>query len=322
MAQQQPQKQMPIKVPVGWKPSDAESLTKKKSEKLVGKEKMLQGLSLSFDLYNLGSRILGNYGGPEAALRVNLWHTYFPVFEAGVGMTNYTNEETNINYKTNAPYFRIGIDKNMLRNKKDFARLYAGFRYGFSAFKYSVKAPPQTDNIWGGQYYLNRTGVASTWGWLELGVGIDVRIVSFFHLGIGARYKMKLHATDNGNTEPWYVPGFGTVDTRWTLNYSLTFDISRGNRKKIKAGEVLPPEHQLQRTPSDSLSSDAKKTIGNEAIQKAQKAHEQAEAAHKQAEKASKNARRTINSSEADKHSESSVETTVPKVAGKRNTSE
>lgn len=311
---------MPIKVPMGWKPADAGASAKKKSEKLVGKEKMLQGLSLSFDLYNLGSRMLGSYGGPEAALRLNLWHTYFPVFEAGVGMTNHTDDVTNINYKANAPYFRIGIDKNMLRNKKDFARLYAGFRYGFSAFKYSVKAPPQTDEIWGGEYYLNRTGVSSTWGWLELGVGIDVRVVSFFHLGIGARYKMKLHATNNGSTEPWYIPGFGTAGTRWALNYSLTFDISRGNRKKTKPGEVVPPEHQIQRTPSDSLSSDAKKNSSNEAARKAQKAHEQAEAAHKQAEKASKEAKRIEQSSETDKRTESSVEITVPKVADKRNT--
>lgn len=312
---------MPIKVPKGWTPGKTESSAKKKGEKLVGKEKMLQGLSLSFDLYNLGTRLLGSYGGPEAALRMNLWHTYFPVFEAGVGMTNHTDATTNINYKANAPYFRVGIDKNMLRDKKDFARLYAGFRYGFSSFKYSVKSPPQTDNIWGGQYSVNQSGVSSTWGWLELGMGIDVRIVRFFHLGIGARYKVKLHTTKNENSEPWYVPGFGTADTRWALNYNLTFDISRGSgKKKLKPGETLPPEQQLQRSP-DGTKPGGKQVApaDNEAAQKAQKAHEQAEAAHKEAEKASKEAKRQIKRNEkVSGAEETSAGMDAPKAAGKR----
>lgn len=312
---------MPIKVPKGWTPGETESSAKKKGEKLVGKEKMLQGLSLSFDLYNLGTRLLGSYGGPEAALRMNLWHTYFPVFEAGVGMTNHTDATTNINYKANAPYFRVGIDKNMLRDKKDFARLYAGFRYGFSSFKYSVKSPPQTDNIWGGQYSVNQSGVSSTWGWLELGMGIDVRIVRFFHLGIGARYKVKLHTTKNENSEPWYVPGFGTADTRWALNYNLTFDISRGSgKKKLKPGETLSPEQQLQRSP-DGTKPGGKQVApaDNEAAQKAQKAHEQAEAAHKEAEKASKEAKRQMKQNEkVSGAEETSAGTDAPKAAGKR----
>lgn len=285
---------------------------------------MLQGLSLSFDLYNLASRVLGNFGGPEAALRVNLWHTYFPVFEAGFGLTNYTDATTNINYKANAPYFRIGIDKNVLRNKKDYARVYAGFRYGFSSFKYSVKAPPQTDEIWGGQYSLNKSGVSATWGWLELGVGIDVRIVSFFHLGLGARYKMKLHATKNENTEPWYIPGFGTSGTRWALNYNLTFDISRGMMKKVTTGATIPPDQQLQRTLGSGKSSGRKGAESNEAVRKAQEAHEKAEAAHQEAEKTSKEVKeqQVKQVPDTEKTDDSTVESSDPKAAGKRKVSE
>ncbi len=247
LAQENPQQRpVPVKVPRGWTPKVDEK-GKKKTEKLVGKEKALQGLSLSFDVYNFATRFLGSYGGPEAALRVNLWHTYFPVFEAGVGMTNHTDDETNVNYKTNAPYFRIGIDKNMLRDKKDFCRLYAGFRYGFSPFKYSVKAPPVTDPIWGGQYSLNQTGVSATWGWLEVGIGLDVRVWRNLHLGLGARYKAKLHTSKNEFSEPWYVPGYGLSGSHWALNYSVIFDLSRGNGKKKKAVQVTPAASTIKR---------------------------------------------------------------------------
>lgn len=308
--QQQPVRRLPVKVPKGWKAGDAEPLEKQKSDKLVGNEKMLQGLSLSFDLYNLATRFLGSYGGPEAALRINLWHTYFPVFEAGVGMTNHTDGQTNINYKTNAPYFRIGVDKNMLRNKKDFARLYAGFRYGFSSFKYSVKAPPQIDPIWGGEYSLNQSNVASTWGWLELGLGIDVKVLRFVHLGLGARYKVKLHTTKNENSEPWYVPGFGTSGSRWALNYNLIFDLSRGSGKQqLKEGETLPPEQQLKRGKPDGKTRKGTTPESEEAAKKAQEAHEKAEAAHKEAEKASKEAKQMPEKSG------------VPKAVGKRSES-
>lgn len=319
-----------MKVPKGWKAGDADPGVKKKSDKLVGREKMLQGLSLSFDLYNLASRFLGSYGALETALRVNLWHTYFPVFEAGVGMTNHTDAETNINYKANAPYFRIGIDKNMLRDKKDFARLYAGFRYGFTSFKYSVDAPPQTDEIWGGQYSLQQSGITSTWGWLELGIGIQVRIVRFFHLGLGARYKVKLHHSKNEFSEPWYVPGFGTSGSHWALNYKLIFDISKGSRKaKTSAAGPLPPDRQLRRTPGNDKYSGTRQDSVSVAAQKAQEAHRKAEEAHKAASEASESARKQ-QKQQADKEAETSttgqtgapVEITVPKAAGKRHVSQ
>lgn len=291
---------------------------------------MLQGLSLSFDLYNLASRFLGSYGALEAGLRVNLWHTYYPVFEAGVGMTNHTDAETNISYKANAPYFRIGIDKNMLRDKKDFARLYAGFRYGFTSFKYSVASPPQTDGIWGGQYSLNQSGIASTWGWLELGVGIQVRIVRFFHLGLGARYKVKLHQSKNENSEPWYIPGFGTANSHWALNYNLVFDISKGSRKKgTGAAGTIPPDQQLQRTPKDIGTSGQPQTDTDAATQKAQEAHKKAEEAHKAATDASESVKKQQKKQTAKKgrttvsgKNDAPVEVTVPKAAGKRSMSE
>lgn len=329
-AQQQPARPLPVKVPKGWKPGDADPGVKKNDDKLVGREKMLQGLSLSFDVYNFATRFLGSYGGPEAALRVNLWDTWFPVFEAGVGMTDHTDDQTNINYKANAPYFRIGVDKNMLRNKKDFARLYAGFRYGFTSFKYSVDAPPQTDEIWGGQYYLNQSGVTSTWGWLELGVGIQVRIIRFFHLGLGARYKVKLHHTNNEFSEPWYVPGYGTAGSHWALNYSLIFDLSKGSFEKPKpTGGIIPPDRQIQRGPSKGKASGKPQTEAEKAAQKAQEAHKKAEAAHKAASEASESVKKQqkeqeakANETPASTDTGEPVEITVPKAAGKRNTSE
>ena len=77
-----------------------------------------RGFAVSFDLVGPAMLMLSDHGEYEGALRINLHDQWFPIFEAGIGRANHENDEvTEITYKTTAPYFRIGMDWNILNKK-------------------------------------------------------------------------------------------------------------------------------------------------------------------------------------------------------------
>lgn len=99
---------------------------------------LFRGVAVSFDLVGVIQSGLGDYGQYEAAARLNLRDRYFPVVELGVGHADADDVDSGLRYKTSAPYGRVGVDFNVLRNKHDVNRVYVGGRYGYTSFKYDV----------------------------------------------------------------------------------------------------------------------------------------------------------------------------------------
>ena len=76
---------------------------------------VFRGFALSFDLVGAAMMQFSDYGHYEGALRVNIHDEWFPVFELGYGKADHERDEvTRITYRTKAPYFRVGIDKNLV----------------------------------------------------------------------------------------------------------------------------------------------------------------------------------------------------------------
>ena len=108
-------------------------LTKAEQERLRMKQiddsiPLFRGVQAGVDAVGLIQMGVSSYGQIEGLLRVNLKDKYFPVIEAGWGRANERNEVTETSFKTSAPYGKIGIDFNMMRNKHDIYRLYIGAR--------------------------------------------------------------------------------------------------------------------------------------------------------------------------------------------------
>ena len=74
---------------------------------------MFRGFAVSFDLVGVGMLMFSDRGQYEAALRINLHDEWFPILEAGIGKANSDDEMTRIHYSTSAPYFKLGIDRNL-----------------------------------------------------------------------------------------------------------------------------------------------------------------------------------------------------------------
>lgn len=188
---------------------------------------LFRGFSVSFDVVGAAMLAFSDHGEIGGALRINLHDQWFPVFEMGIGRANHEKDEvTGITYKTSAPYFRIGMDWNFLRNKHQSNRLYAGLRYAFTSYKVDVIRDQLPDPVWQSKAGFGVEGLACSMHWAEIVVGIDARIYGPFHLGWDVRYRRRLvhKEGDLGNT--WYVPGFGINDQdKLAANFNVIIDI-------------------------------------------------------------------------------------------------
>lgn len=185
-----------------------------------------RGLQIYADLVGVAQLAVSDYGQYEAGLRVNLKDKYFPVVELGYGEADHHNDVTQTGYNTKAPYGKIGIDFNVLKNKHDIYKVYAGLRYAFTSFKFDVSHPDVKDPVWGNETPYGGSDIKGKYHWAEAVFGVDAKIFGPLHLGWTVRYKRRLKhdIAEMGNC--WYVPGYGKTGSTLitgTFNVMLNF---------------------------------------------------------------------------------------------------
>lgn len=187
---------------------------------------LFRGVAISGDLVGLGQMIMSDYGQYEAALRLNLRDKYFPVIEVGLGKADAEDDITKIKYTTSAPYGRIGVDFNMMKNKHGIYRTYAGFRYAFTSYKFDVTAPPIDDPVWGDEAEYGARDVKGSYHWVEAVFGVDAKIWGPVRLGWSLRYKRRLIHDDGDIGNTWFVPGYGKQGgSRLGGTFNVIFEI-------------------------------------------------------------------------------------------------
>lgn len=186
-----------------------------------------RGFAVSFDLVGPAMIMLSDHGEYEGALRINLHDQWFPIVELGIGHANHKKDEvTGLIYKTTAPYFRIGMDWNILKNKHQANRLYAGFRYAYTHYKADIIREKLPDPVWQSKSDFGVKGTSCSQHWLEGVFGLDAQIVGPFHMGWTIRYKRRIAHQDGEIGNTWYVPGFGINDSdNFSANFNIIFDI-------------------------------------------------------------------------------------------------
>lgn len=188
---------------------------------------LFRGFSVSFDLVGPAQLLLSDHGEIEGALRINLHDQWFPIVEIGVGKANHEKDEvTGITYKTTAPYFRAGIDLNLLKNKHQSNRLYGGIRYAFTSYKADIIREALPDPVWQYESGFGVEGMKCNMHWMELVIGIDAKIFGPLHLGWNVRYKRRISHKEGDIGQTWYVPGFGINDQdNIAANFNVIIDI-------------------------------------------------------------------------------------------------
>ena len=170
---------------------------------------LLSSYGVYTDLCGAAMALMSKWGQYEAGAHMGIKGKYFPAVEIGVGSSNHTDSRSHLHYKTNAPYFRVGIDYNLNKDLASHNRYYVGLRYGFSAFSYDLSGPNIPDDYWGGDYEFDMQNVKGNAHWGELVFGVQTQIWKFIHLGWTARYKARLYEKQGKSGHAYYIPGYG-----------------------------------------------------------------------------------------------------------------
>lgn len=203
--------------------------TRNKAEEKEEKQPLFQGAYAAVDVFGLMNKALGSdINSTEVSVEANLWNKYFPVVEIGYGAMDATDDETDIYYKTSAPYFRIGAGYNVFHKKPYLpGQLLIGLRYGFTSFSYDITAPTLVDPNWGHTSIpFSYKGLKSNASWLELTVGMKAQVYKSFYMGLNVRYRSRISMKKHENSEPLYIPGFGkNGSTNFGLTYNLIYKL-------------------------------------------------------------------------------------------------
>lgn len=205
-----------------WAQSSRRAQEKLRLQQIDDSIPLYRGFQVKADLVGLVQLGVSDYGQYEAGLRVNLKDKYFPTLELGIGKADHDDITTQTSYKTSAPYGKLGADFNIMKDKHDIYRVYAGFRYAFTSFKFDVAHPDLTDPVWGTASPFQASGIKANCHWVELLAAIDAKIWGPLHLGWSARYKRRVKHDDGSLGNVWYVPGYGK---QGSTRLTGTFDI-------------------------------------------------------------------------------------------------
>lgn len=150
------------------------------------------------------------YGSFDVWADVSLLNWFFPVVEAGVGFASNTPENGNYAYKAKPSFYaKIGMNYNFMYKSDPAYHIFAGFRVGFSSFKYDLDNVSISDGYWDQTQQFSMKGLKASALYGEFLVGIKVKIAGPFSLGWTARYHAKFKVNSKTSSTPWYIPGYG-----------------------------------------------------------------------------------------------------------------
>ena len=186
-----------------------------------------RGVTVGFDIAGALQRQLSDYGQYEVMGRVNLHDQYFPTVEMGIGEANHENDEvTGISYHTRAPYFRVGVDVNVMKKKHTGNRIFAGVRYAFTSYKVDIDRMSFPDPVWLWDTSFGVRDEKCSQQWAEVLLGVDAKVAGPIHLGWSVRYRRRLSHNDGQTEKTWYVPGYGIQEsTRLGYTFNMIIDI-------------------------------------------------------------------------------------------------
>lgn len=187
---------------------------------------LINGFAVSVDLIGPAMLHLGGYGQYEGSLRLNMRNKYFPIFELGYGKADETDITTNIRYTTKSPYMRVGMDFNLLKDKRSSNHFFVGFRYAFTSYKDNISSRDFQDPVWRYPVRYEYNDNKCHYHWIEAVAGVDAKIYGPIHLGWTVRYKKRIAYDEGVIGKSWYVPGFGKSDnSSLGGTFNITFDI-------------------------------------------------------------------------------------------------
>lgn len=178
------------------------------------------GLDIAGPIYNLFEPTISNY---EGMADID-FGKFFGVIEMGRGAYKSTDSPTS--YTSSGFFYRIGADVNLTAKDAKLNSLFFGLRYATSSFNETLSGELANAG-WGVNPISDEQGKASV-NWVEMNIGMRVRVWKSFFMGYAIRFKLLKHnAFNEGNFETYFIPGYGVAanTSNWGFNYYVQYRI-------------------------------------------------------------------------------------------------
>lgn len=195
---------------------------------------LLDGLTLGVNVWDPAMRLFGQkYGLIGFSADISLHNRYFPVVEVGLGQAKNTPAGKNFTFRSPlSVWFKLGMDYNFLYNSNPDYQWFAGVRYGFAPFSWSVDDISLNSGYWDQTSRFSIPSQNYTAGWGELLIGLRVRLFGNISAGWAFRFHTILHESKNPHGKPWYIPGYGSRKGAITGSFTISYTLPIGRKHR------------------------------------------------------------------------------------------
>ncbi len=189
---------------------------------------LLNGLTFGVNFFDAVMLLAGqNHASFDISAELSLHNWFFPVVEAGIGFAKTTPSNGNYTYKAKPGFYaKLGINYNFRYKSNPDYQAFLGLRAGFSSFSYDITDITINSDYWNQTSQFNIMGQKATAFYGEVVAGVRVKIVKGFSLGWTGRYHMKFNSPTGSNSNPWFIPGYGTtspISFTFSAFYTIPF---------------------------------------------------------------------------------------------------
>ncbi len=203
---------------------------------------LLHSASIGVNIWDPVMRLFGQkYGLISFSGTLNIHNRYLPTFEVGLGKANNTPDDNNFTYRSPmSVYFKIGGGYNFMYNNNPDYQMFASLRYGFAPFSFSIDNVIIDSPTWGTPASATIPAQHATAGWLEVGLGLKVKLFGPISAGWRVFFHTLLHESKCEYGKPWYIPGFGSRKGAISGSFSIFYTIPFPHReKRMTTAEAL-----------------------------------------------------------------------------------
>ena len=202
---------------------------------------LLYSASVGFNFFDGLMSIFGqSHSSYDVQASVSLHNWFEPVVELGIGFADNHPEGSNFRYKSKPSFYgKIGLNYNFMYKSNPDYQVYLGLRGGYSSFNYEITDITINSDYWGQTNHFSIMNQKGSAFYGQALAGLKVKIWKWFSLGWSIRYGFKIKEKKGTNSNPWFIPGYGTgaLNATFSLIYTIPIHTQRIEDPVINIGE-------------------------------------------------------------------------------------
>ena len=186
---------------------------------------LLHSASVGFNFFDGVMSLFGqSHSSYDVQCGLSLYNWIEPMLEFGIGFADNHPEEKNFRYKSKPSFYgKVGFNYNFMYKINPDYKVYLGLRFGYISFNYEITDVTINSDYWGQSNHFSILDQHASAFYGQALAGLKVKIWKWFSLGWNIRYGFKMKQNKPTNSNPWFIPGYGTgaLSASFSLIYTI-----------------------------------------------------------------------------------------------------